>query len=226
LLIGSNMARRPQPCNLSTNKQTDDDRNLRLAAAIWRDSVALPDQAIAYFASRGIDINAAPDQGGLRFHPSWKFDGIIKSCVIGRYTTAISNKPGGIWRRPLDGSKPKTLGSMSACVIRLWPDDAVSLGLVLGEGVETTLAAATRIEHRSSLLQPAWAAGSAGNMANFRVLPGIECLTLLVDHDASGTGQRAATTCSRRWTAAGREVTRLTPNKLGTDFNDVVGGAS
>ena len=44
---------------------------------------------------------------------------------------------------------------------------------MLGEGVETTLAAATRIEHRGTLLQPAWAAGSAGNMAKFPVLTGI-----------------------------------------------------
>jgi hypothetical protein len=94
--------------------------------------------------------------------------------------------------------------------------------LVLGEGVETTLAAATRIEHRGTLLQPAWAAGFAGNLANFPVLSGIEGLTLLIDNDANGAGQRAGEECRARWEAAGDEVTLLTPVISGEDFNNLV----
>jgi hypothetical protein len=107
-------------------------------------------------------------------------------------------------------------------VIRLWPDTDVSTGLVLGEGIETTLAAATRIEHHGTLLRPAWAAGSAGNIAGFPVLAGIDALTILIDHDVSGTGQRAAETCTQCWLDAGREVIRLMPDALGADFNDLV----
>ena len=59
-------------------------------------------------------------------------------------------------------------------------------------------------------------------MAKLPVLSGIEALTILVDHDASGTGQHAALECSRRWTEAGCEVIRLTPKILGADFNDLV----
>ena len=66
-------------------------------------------------------------------------------------------------------------------VIRLWLDEAVTDGLVIGEGIETTLAAATRIEHRATLLQPAWAAATAGLLAALPVLSGIEALTILVD---------------------------------------------
>jgi hypothetical protein len=115
-----------------------------------------------------------------------------------------------------------TLGAITGCVVRLWPDESVEQGLVLGEGIETTLAAATRITHRGTMLRPAWAAGCAGNMAEFPVLAGIEALTLLVDHDESGTGQRAAEKCSVRWRNAGREVTRLMPGDLGADFDDLV----
>jgi putative DNA primase/helicase len=50
----------------------------------------------------------------------------------------------------------------------------------------------------------------------------MECLTIPVDNDESGTGQRAALECSRRWTDAGREVFRLIPNQGGEDFNDIV----
>ena len=48
-------------------------------------------------------------------------------------------------RRPINGEKPKSLGPTANCIIRLWPDEAIEGVLVLGEGVETTLAAATRI---------------------------------------------------------------------------------
>ena len=76
--------------------------------------------------------------------------------------------------------------------------------------------------HRGTLLQPAWACGSAGNMCDFPVLAGIEALTILVDHDVSGAGQAAAETCARRWRDAGREVVRLVPRIPGTDFNNLV----
>jgi len=98
---------------------------------------------------------------------------------------------------------------MSACVIRLWPDEAVEQGLVIGEGVETVLSAATRIKHRGTLLTPAWAVCVADNLKNFPILPGIEALTVLVDNDPSGTGQGAAAACAAHWSAAGREVTRV-----------------
>jgi hypothetical protein len=113
---------------------------------------------------------------------------------------------------------------MAACVIRLWPDNEVTTGLVIGEGVETTLAAATCIAHRGTLLQPAWACGGSGNLTAFPVLAGIEALTIIVDNDESGGGQDAAAKCARRWIDAGREVTRLTPKILGGDFNDIVRG--
>lgn len=117
--------------------------------------------------------------------------------------------------------KGMALGPTGGCVIRLWPDEAVEQGLVIGEGLETTLAAAIRIEHRGTLLQPAWAAGSSSTLESFPVLDGIESLTIIVDNDASGTGQRAAEACAERWKNAGRQVIRLVPNKPGTDFADI-----
>ena len=111
---------------------------------------------------------------------------------------------------------------MGGCVIRLWPDEEVTQGLVLGEGVETVLAAATTIVHRGTLLGPAWAAGSAGNLESFPVLRGIESLTILTDNDVSGRGQQAAHRCGRRWREAGRYVALLVPRRAGTDFNDII----
>lgn len=186
------------------------------------ESSALKSEALGYFDRRGIDIGVIPNQGSLRWHPRCRIDGNIKPCVIGRYTDALTNTPRGIWRRPIDGGVPKALGPTAQCVIRLWPDEAVDAGLVVGEGVETVLAAATRIEHRGTFMMPAWAAGSAANMSKLPVLPGVEALTLLVDNDPNRVGQRAAEECRARWEAAGTEVTLLAPINSGVDFNDLV----
>jgi hypothetical protein len=205
-----------------------DDLNLRFAAHLWSDTLPLSAEAKAYFGRRGIDIEAAPDCGGLRWHPRcpWGPGGPPAPCVVARFTDAVSGRACGVWRRRIDEptEKPRTLGPMAGCVIRLWPDDEVTTGLVIGEGVETTLAAATRIEHRRTLLQPAWACGGSGNLKAFPVLAGVEAFTILVDNDLSGGGQDAASVCARRWIEAGREVTRLTPKILGVDFNDIVRG--
>ena len=155
--------------------QAYDARQLHLAESIWRAAKApLPPEAIAYFAGREIGINKVPDQGGLRFHPHCPWDNGTTPCIIGRYTTAIGNEPRGIWRRPIDGRKPMTLGSSKGCVIRLWDDAEITTGLVIGEGVETTLFAATRRRYGPTLLQPAWATGSALNMGMLPVPSGIE----------------------------------------------------
>ena len=58
---------------------------------------------------------------------------------------------------------------------------------MIGEGVETALAAATRITHRGEPLRPAWATGCADNMKRFPVIDGVARLIILVDNDASET---------------------------------------
>lgn len=199
--------------------------NLARADRIWKETLPIAGtDGESYLARRGIVLDGVPDRGGLRWHPEcpWGPWPATKPCIIARYTDTVTAEPRGIWRRPLTGETPKALGPSKNCVIRLWPDDAVEMGLVLGEGVETTLAAATRITHLGALLQPAWAAGTAGNMTDFQVLPGIEALTLLVDHDRNCVGQDASEACARRWLDAGREVARLMPGTTDCDFNDLV----
>ena len=216
------------PVKLVHRDANEDDReNLDRAELIWRQTAPLGLEGIAYFAKRGIDITAVPDHGGLRFNERcpWRAERGRASSAAARQRSATSRR--GIWRRPLSGEKPMTLGPTAGCIIRLWPNEAVERRLVLGEGPETVLAAATRIWHRGTLLQPAWAAGDAGHIKKFPILPGIEALTLLVDNDRADrhgrrAGQEAAADCADRWSAAGRKVIRLTPKAVDTDFNDVV----
>jgi putative DNA primase/helicase len=112
-------------------------------------------------------------------------------------------------------------------VVRLWPDDEVTLGLVVGEGIETCLAAA-RVG-----LTPVWATLTAGNLEKFPVLPGLAGLTVLVDHDKPNpkTGKRrgiqAALELVSRYAEAGldpeRDIKAILPPTEGEDCADLFG---
>ena len=103
-----------------------------------------------------------------------------------------------------------------AGVVKLWPSGAQ---LAVGEGLETTLAAATRVTYESAPLTPAWAALSTTGMRDLPIIPGVERLVLLVDNDANQKGQMAAGQAAVR--NAGRTVVPLLPPVTGTDFNDM-----
>jgi hypothetical protein len=104
-------------------------------------------------------------------------------------------------------------------VVKTWPANGAGQ-LVVGEGIETVLAAATRISYRGAPLTPAWSAVAKGGLGRLPVLSGVERLIILVDHDFAG--KAAAACCAERWNRAGRTVVRLTPKRAGTDFNDLI----
>jgi putative DNA primase/helicase len=140
----------------------------------------------------------------------------------------ITGKPTGVHRIALhpDGKLigRMGLGIKQGSAVKLWGDAEITTALCVGEGIETTLAAATRVQLRNTLLRPAWSLVDAPNIASFPVLPGgaIEHLTILCDADHNETGQRAARTCAKRWAATGCDVEILIPNVLGEDFNDLI----
>jgi len=82
-------------------------------------------------------------------------------------------------------------------VIRLSPDEEVTQGIGICEGIEDGLAILL------SGWAPIWCATSAGAIAKFPVLSGIEALTIFADPDANG--MKAAGECAERWRAADRE---------------------
>src|SRR5690606_5106832 len=102
------------------------------------------------------------------------------------------------------------LGAAAGGVVRLSDDADVTYGLGIGEGIETCLAADFR---------PVWACLSAGQIAAFPMLSGIEAITILTDHDKAGVV--AANLCGERWHAAGREVTFMMPTRAGADIADL-----
>jgi Toprim domain/CHC2 zinc finger len=217
-------ARRSDCSHVNSNKN-----DVVHALSIWGDAIDLHGTpALTYLNKRGVNLgNLPPLQHVLRWHPRCRYGNREQPCIIALWTDAITCAARAIHRRPISPAGEKldiwrALGPTTGCVIRLWPDEDVTHGLVVAEGVETALVAATRVIHKGTLLQPIWATGDAGHMAVFPILPGIESMTLLVDHDENRAGQKAAAKCAERQIAAGREVVRLTPRVADSDFADIV----
>jgi len=206
----------------------DDDDAERTARALQLFNDAEPffgTLAARYLADvRGVDLEALPASIGdaLRFNPCCPFGpGTVHPCLLALMRDPISDAPTGIQRIALTTDAQKIDRRMlgRAGVVKLWP---AGERLVIAEGLETTLAAATRLPYRGAPLQPAWAALSSGGLAMFPVIACVERLILLADHDHNGAGQAAADVCMQRWEQAGRGGVRLLPERPGADFNDIV----
>ncbi len=183
-----------------------------------------------YLASRGLEL---PAGAPLRFHAACPRGAEALPAMLALMVDPETGKPCGVHRTYLqpDGSgkadvSPAKMMLGDAGVMRLVPDEEVATGLGIAEGIETSLAI---MQHTG--WAPVWATGSAGGIARFPVLAGIEALTIWADHDLVNpkTGKRpgldAADKCAARWYAAGRTVTIQSPPE-GTDWLDALGRAA
>jgi phage/plasmid primase-like uncharacterized protein len=203
------------------------------ALRIWNEGVCVWGTiAQKYLASRHCDGLFPPDRDAVfRFHQRCRFGDEYLPCLLTLLRNVGTDEPQAVHRTALtpDGQKidRKMLGPKAGAAVKLWPQRCVTDRLVVGEGIETTLSAALHVRHRDHALAPAWAAIDAGNLAALPVIHCVQQLIILSDNDEPDkkglqAGQDAAKECSSRWTGAGREVRRLTPNKKGADFNDIV----
>jgi putative DNA primase/helicase len=184
------------------------------ALALWDASVDPCGSIVErYLASRALVLGDDIAGDVLRWNPHI-------GAVIALFREIATGEPQAVSRIFLDreGRKRerKFLGPVGGAAVMLDPFDAVTNSLHLAEGVETSMAA------RQLGLRPVWALGSAGAIAAFPVLSGIECLTLLVEHDDASA--KAVRACGARWHAAGREVLINRPIG-GKDLNDALRAA-
>ena len=137
--------------------------------------------------------------------------------MVAPMTDALTGEFRSVHRTRLNPKDKAMLGPAKEAVVRLSPDDEVTDGLHICEGIETGMALL------AMGFRPLWCALSAGGIANFLVLGAVESLTIFADRDANGAGERAALDCTDRWQAAGRDVCVLIPPQVGTDFADLRG---
>lgn len=188
---------------------------------LWAQCAGLPGTTGEhYLRERGCAV--PPSDGDLRYCPDLRHpSGYTGPGLVALVTQAETREPLTLHRTWIrsDGTKadcdpPRLLlgGHRKAGgVIRLWPDEAVSTGLAIGEGIETALSLARDYS-------PVWSLIDAGNLAAFPVLRGIETLVIGVDHDEAGI--KAANECADRWAAAAVEVLLIAPKANKTDWND------
>jgi hypothetical protein len=195
----------------------------QVALRIWKESVdprgTLSEKYLRQH--RGLDLPDDVAGEVARFHPRLSFNGGFAPALITLFRDVRTNAPAAIQRTFLDKEarklERKMLGSVRDAAIKISADENVTQGLCIGEGFETCLAA------RVLGYSPVWAVGSAGAIASFPVLPGIDTLTILGERGDNGANERAARECGERWTAEGREVEIVLP-MVGNDFNDAVQG--
>jgi putative DNA primase/helicase len=205
--------------------RTEDDLiRIERAVKIWNEADN-PRGTVAeqYLASRCLDLPDDLAGSVLRFHSKtpWRDENsgqtIRIPCLLAAFRSFDDDEITAIHRIRADQPErwPKTERRMFGVVRRA----AVKLGapsktLIIGEGVETSMAA-----RQMEVGDYAWALGSVGAISFFPVLPGIRKLLLL--SETGNASAEALKICSRRWRDAYREVNTVIPTE-GSDLNDAL----
>lgn len=211
-----------------SNGDADARRNRDLALRIWReagDPCGTPVET--YLASRGLTLPVEAASEALRLASRCPFGrGHTTPATVALVRDIRSDEPIGIRRtaldlsdtkRAIDGKDRMMLGpAAGGVVVKLTPD--VGHCLAIGEGIETTLSIPLMPDWPDG---PVWACLSAGNLATFPLIAGIETLAIAVDHDQAG--EKAAAETVVRWLEAGRTTLVLRPAQPGTNLNDLIG---
>jgi putative DNA primase/helicase len=203
-------------------EETERCRRIEDARRLWEAAEdAGGSRVVRYLAGRRITIAPPPV---LRYAPALRRPDDsygpamvarvddLNGRLIGVHRTWLARDPAGAWRR-FDRASLGPIGGGAVRLAMLRPDD----WLVIGEGIETV----------ASVMQctalPGWAALSARGIERLLLPPDVRMALIVADHDANGTGGRAAHNAARRWLREGRRVRiALPPHVAGRDQRAVV----
>jgi putative DNA primase/helicase len=210
------------PRGVVTRSQPDRDNTKRTetALAIWSSARPAGGTLVeTYLLSRGLHLSPPPR---LRFHVGLKHpSGGIWPAIVALVTRGSDDMPTAIHRTflALDGCgkapvvpQKMMFGPCHSGAVRLATPSNM---LMLGEGVETCLAAMQATGH------PAWAALSTSGLRALDLPTHVRELIVLADGDDAG--EAAARECAWRWKREGRRV-RIARPPQGMDFNDLLVG--
>jgi hypothetical protein len=209
-------------CRVAKPTEPDRDGIKRTEAALSIWQIAKPAGGTlidTYLGSRGLLLPASPT---LRFHPCLKHpSGDVWPALIALVTRGTDDAPlaihrtflarNGAGKAPADPQK-MMLGPCRGGAVRLAEPSDV---LMIGEGIETCLAAMQETGH------PAWAALSTSGLRALDLPKAVRDVIVLADGD--DPGEAAARDCALRWKRDGRRVRIARPPK-GMDFNDMLVG--
>ena len=218
---GAHASNRPEARD-ADKKQLDyhDNERKRSALAIWCSAKRSEGTVVeTYLTSRGIRLPLPETicwHSGLK-HPS----GTTWPAMVALVTRGTDDLPvavhrtflaqDGTGKAPVDPQK-MMLGPCRGGAVRLAPATDV---LMLGEGIETCLAAMQATGH------PAWAALSTTGLMALNLPQSVGDVIVLADGDEAG--KAAARGAALRWKREGRHV-RIAYPPQGMDFNDMLLG--
>lgn len=199
-------------------RRSEDRRKVASALQLWCRSRPTRGTLVErYLQGRSI---AKPIPQRIRYlesamHPR----GSRHPAMISLVTQSIDDQPSAIHRTFLSADgltkasvspEKMMLGHCSGGVVRLGP---MTVPLLIGEGIETTLSAMQKTELGG------WAALSTSGLKALR-LPR-ECRDIVILVDGDDPGRAASQHAAERWCAEGRRV-RLANAPNGMDFNDLL----
>jgi putative DNA primase/helicase len=204
--------------NIGTESNGDDRKRTEAALSLWQVARSSAGTLVeTYLGSRGLIL---PPTSTLRFHPALKHPGgCICPAMIALVTRGSDDTPLAIHRTFLAGDgagkaqvdpQKMMLGPCRGGVVRLAKAGDV---LMIGEGIETCLAAMQETGH------PAWAALSTSGLRALDLPTRVRDVIVLADGDEPG--EAAARDCALRWKQEGRRV-RVARPPTGMDFNDML----
>ena len=203
-----------------TERDRDEVKRTEAALSIWQAAKPAGGTLIeTYLGSRGLRLPTTPT---VRFHPRLKHpSGDFWPAMIVLVTRGSDDAPlaihrtflarNGTGKAPVDPQK-MMLGPCRGGAVRLAEPSDV---LMIGEGIETCLAAMQETGH------PAWAALSTSGLRALDLPKAVRDVIVLADGD--DPGEAAARDCALRWKRDGRRVRIARPPK-GMDFNDMLVG--
>lgn len=209
----------------STAKQPEAKKTKPRAFEIWKEARDPVGTLVEdYLAGRGLSLPPTIAGRVIRFHPRLfhKQTGEYLPAMVSLFRDIRTNEARGIqrvWIREGKKFDLKAFNPLGGAAIKLTRDAEVMNGLTVAEGFESALAG----YHFG--FRPTWALGSAGEIAKFPPLPGIEAVTILTERNDHGKNAMAVKKCAALWHEAGKEVFTVEP-LLGDDANDAWRGAA
>lgn len=216
-LVGDAPEEEPKP------REMPESRKRQLMNDIWLGSKPCHEKTIEYLVGRGLSLATAHRAAehlryGMVFH---KGEGRDVPAMVALVQNS-SGKPVTLHRTYLfeDGRREKRtmpcLGEMNGSAVRLAQRETGTL--VIGEGIETTLAAMEMTGEEG------WAAVSANGMQTLQLNPVTKRVIICGDNDAKYAGQAAAYTLAHRLACklGDENVEVRIPERPGMDFLDVL----
>jgi putative DNA primase/helicase len=211
-------------------RPTEDDLiRIKRAQALWNEA-SDPRGTVAgqYLKGRALDLPDDLAGGVLRFHPRcpWRNEDTGKTerirVLLAAFRSTDRDEITAVHRIRLDQPQrwPKAdrrmLGIVHRAAVKLDPIDTT---LMVGEGIETCMAARQLMAAGELARVSVWALGSVGAISFFPVLERVKRLIVL--GETGKASAEAIRLCGRRWQHAGHRVQALY-SEIGSDVNDAL----